>query len=73
MPRWVLNCHDCSQEFTHSSINPKAQAPSEDAFLWAGFDAKPDFPVGGLNAECPHCKQTSLYQRYQLLFRRDKM
>lgn len=71
MPRWVLNCHDCTQEFTHSSIS--AKAPPDDAFLWTGFEAKPDFPSDGLNVECPHCKKTSLYQRYQLLFRRDKM
>ena len=65
MPRWVLNCPQCLTDFTHSEF--VKDSTLEDYYL----PAKPEFPTGGLNAECPNCKKTSMFQQYQLVFRED--
>jgi hypothetical protein len=63
MSRWVLYCPECKRQFAHREIPVNAQ---RDGFL--GVEFKPDFPQGGLKMECPHCKKTSLFQRYQLVY-----
>jgi endogenous inhibitor of DNA gyrase (YacG/DUF329 family) len=62
MSRWVLNCPDCHEDFTHTEI---AKTKLEDYF----FDRKPEFPVDGLSMECPNCHKTSLFQRHELTYR----
>jgi len=62
MPRWILTCPGCSQEFTHSEI-----VADEPPFAWG--EGKPDMPDDGATRECPHCKESSVYKRYQLIYR----
>jgi len=69
MPRWILECCECNEQFTHSRIPNERIPPNNlNAFLDVLFD-KPDFPTNGLSLVCPHCKKTSLYQRHQLVYR----
>jgi hypothetical protein len=67
MPRWVLGCPECNRDFTHTEIPADPKRRSFDRFL--GTEAKPEFPQGGLRIECPNCKKTSIFQRYQLVYR----
>jgi hypothetical protein len=64
MPRWVLNCPECHNDFTHSDVE---DSKLEDYFL----APKPEFPVAGLSMECPNCHRTSLFQWNQLGYRAD--
>jgi hypothetical protein len=61
MPRWVLACPSCKNEFTHGEIGTTLK----DYY----FPTKPSFPAEGLNLECPSCKKTSLFRQHQLLYR----
>jgi endogenous inhibitor of DNA gyrase (YacG/DUF329 family) len=63
--RWILDCPECSQDFTHSEISVPGKPL--DAFSWLG--SKPDFPDEGITFECPHCKKASVYKRHQLRYR----
>ena len=38
-----------------------------DLFAWIGD--KPKMPEEGVNLECPNCKKTATYKRYQLTYR----
>jgi hypothetical protein len=67
VPRWVLGCPKCNLEFTQSVIDSSRQSSLEDPFAWIG--EKPQFPGNGLRVECPNCKNISVYQRYQLVYR----
>jgi hypothetical protein len=67
MPYWVLNCPHCRKDFNHSEI----EGGKEHFGLWA-LPAKPEFPEGGSWLECLECKQTSLFQRFQLRYARDR-
>ena len=71
MPRWVLECPECNLDFTHSKI-PVERIPHHDLYAWLDvlFD-KPNFPIHGVNLECPHCKKTSIYQQQELIYRAD--
>jgi hypothetical protein len=62
MPRWILTCPGCSEEFTHSEVTSEGIP-----FTWG--ERKPDIPDGGANLECPHCKKSAVYKRYQLIYR----
>jgi ribosomal protein L37AE/L43A len=62
--KWVLGCANCNADFTHSEILPDDRLP--DAFLRAV--PKPEFPAGGLQFTCPHCAETSVYRRHQLIY-----
>jgi endogenous inhibitor of DNA gyrase (YacG/DUF329 family) len=64
MPRWILNCPECQEEFTHSEVRESLHGIS-----W--WDEKPELPESGIQLECPNCKKTSAYQRYQLIYRKD--
>jgi hypothetical protein len=63
MQYWILKCPQCKNKFIHSEINIK----KEHYDLWA-MPSKPEFPEGGSWLECAHCKQTSLFQRFQLMY-----
>ncbi len=67
MPRWVLACPSCNQEFTHSEIDPSDRAPQLDPFSW--IDHKPELPEVGVKLACPNCREVSTYKRYQLTYR----
>ncbi len=67
MPRWVLGCPNCGEEFTHSEIEPERQPPVIDPFAWIGD--KPEIPGTGVRLKCPSCKKVSVYKRYQLTYR----
>jgi len=62
MPNWVLHCANCGKEFFHSKI-------VYSDLLSTYLDPKPDFSSGGDAFECPHCRHTVLYQRYELMYR----
>jgi len=63
MPRWVLTCPECHKEFTHSNI-------AHESSWW---DEKPEMSPAGDSIECPNCKKTSTYRRYQLIYRKDEV
>jgi hypothetical protein len=67
MPQWVLSCSNCHKVFTHSKINPRSETVPFDP-LWP---TKPDFPNGGLDLACPNCQTSSIYQRFELMYRPD--
>jgi hypothetical protein len=67
VPRWVIGCSACGQEFTHSEIDPEQRSPMLDPFSWIGD--KPELPEKGVSLKCPHCKKVSVYKRYQLTYR----
>ena len=62
MSYWVLGCPLCRMDFIHSEIDGE-----EERELWA-LPSKPEFPEGGSSLACPNCKQTSLFQRFQLRY-----
>ncbi len=68
MPSWVLVCPECKQDFAHTEIPTDPKRRPFDRFL--GTEAKPEFPPGGLRIECANCRKTSLFHRYQLIYRR---
>jgi hypothetical protein len=63
MSNWFLICSSCRKPFIHSHI-----ATSRAEFLDPFGPFKPDFPEGGSTLQCPHCHQSALYQRHQLMF-----
>ena len=63
MAFWQLECANCKKEFDHSPVKVTSV---EDIFL----PRKPEFPPGGSELECPHCKTMGVYNRHQLTFRR---
>lgn len=67
MPRWVLVCPDCNQNFIHCEIDLEYRIPLLDPFAWIGD--KPKVLEAGVSLECPHCKKISVYKRYQLMYR----
>ena len=67
MPYWVLNCPHCRKDFNHSEIDG-----GKKHFGLCALPAKPEFPEGGSWLECLNCKQTSLFQRFQLTYSRDR-
>jgi hypothetical protein len=69
VPRWVLECPECNQEFSHSEIDTSRKPFSLDPFAWIGD--KPDFPGDGIRLRCPNCDKISVFKRYQLVYRVD--
>jgi hypothetical protein len=61
MAHWVLLCPKCKVDFIHSAVE-------SDAIAWLG--AKPEFSDGGALLECPNCKESSVFAREQLRYRR---
>jgi endogenous inhibitor of DNA gyrase (YacG/DUF329 family) len=67
MPRWVVNCPECHQEFTHTEIEPhRLESISADLLPWP---SKPKIPEGGAPLDCPNCKKTSIYTSFHLRYR----
>jgi uncharacterized protein (DUF983 family) len=64
--RWMLTCDRCDSEFPHSDV---ADRPASLRNPFTGYVHKPEFPSEGLSIECPHCKKSSVYQRYELIYR----
>jgi len=65
MPRWVLQCPHCSQEFTHSEID---RAMLEQARLDPfGVVQRPS--AG--KRTCPNCKEEADFKQYDLIYRAD--
>jgi hypothetical protein len=64
MASWVLNCKNCGKNFEHAKIS--------DTFANYFIAEKPDFPSGGLELECPNCKQRAMYQRAELMFQSER-
>jgi DNA-directed RNA polymerase subunit RPC12/RpoP len=57
---WQLECVHCKKKFRHSEV--------DETRLDIFSPAKPEFPQGGSEIECPHCGKTATYQRYQLTY-----
>ena len=68
MPRWILGCPECHDDFTYSEIAAVHQTSFPD-FIDLLSHKIPDFPITGLSLECPSCKKTSVYNRRQLIYR----
>ena len=62
MPNWMLHCAHCNASFVHSEV---VAASFYDPFYLA---PKPSFPDGGISLICPHCRTSSVYQRFQLTY-----
>jgi DNA-directed RNA polymerase subunit RPC12/RpoP len=62
MPRWELECANCKNKFTHSTID-------DTGMLNYFLPLKPPFPSGGSEFECPNCGHKSTYQRTDLIYR----
>jgi endogenous inhibitor of DNA gyrase (YacG/DUF329 family) len=62
MPRWILICPGCNEEFTLSEVTSEGIP-----FTWG--ERKPDMPDDGASLECPHCEKPSVYKRHQLIYR----
>jgi uncharacterized Zn finger protein len=68
MPRWVLTCSACTQEFTHTLIREVSpERESRDPFA---SPPKPRIPDQGLQVKCPNCGEASTYGVFDLRYRR---
>jgi uncharacterized Zn finger protein len=61
MATWILECSNCGLPFHHSVI----EATTMNFFPLA----KPHFPEGGSELQCPNCGKTATYQRTDLKYR----
>jgi hypothetical protein len=65
MPRWVVNCPNCSGEFTHTEIDSTMlEQARRDPF---GLVPKPS----GEKRTCPNCNTESAFNQTDLLYRQD--
>jgi hypothetical protein len=62
MASWALTCKNCHAVFTHSQI--------PDTLADYYIPTRPEFPLNGLERECPDCKVTSTYHSIDLMFQR---
>ena len=60
MAAWGLKCAICNQGLTKFAVVDSL----ENYF----FPAKPDFPEGGKEFECPNCGHKTTYQRTDLTY-----
>jgi hypothetical protein len=65
MPRWTLSCPACRSHFFHSEIPRRSWTLPYDP-LWL---RKPEFPDGGESLTCPTCQKTSVFQRFELMYK----
>jgi len=63
MPRWIVSCPDCKEEFTHSEIKAELH---RDPFT---SPPKPTLPQEGIKQECPKCHKTAVYRAFELRYR----
>lgn len=61
MPRWVLNCPTCREDFTHSQSERRTL---DDWYL----DKKPEFPREGRELQCPNCQTSTWFEKAQLRY-----
>jgi predicted RNA-binding Zn-ribbon protein involved in translation (DUF1610 family) len=61
MATWILTCKNCGAEITCSQIG--------DTLLDYLIPARPNIPPEGVEYECPTCRTTSIYRRYERVFR----
>jgi hypothetical protein len=64
MAYWTLLCPRCKTDFKHSEV--KTISPRKDPFAW--LELKPKFPEVGLLIECPNCRESSVFQQYELRY-----
>ena len=67
MPRWIVSCSECGEEFTHTLISLLG-VPDRDPFA---SPPKPQFPAAGTELNCPNCGKTSNYKAFDLRYRAD--
>ncbi len=63
MPRWIVSCPECKEEFTHSEIGEDRH---RDPFT---SPPKPPLPHEGIQQECPNCHKTAVYRAFELRYR----
>ena len=61
--RWSIICRNCKKAFAHAEVIEPHRIT--DSF---GLPDKPEFPAGGKELECPHCKSKGRYQRNDLWY-----
>jgi predicted nucleic-acid-binding Zn-ribbon protein len=62
MPKWVLSCPKCKNEFERSQISGVGMSKLVPA-------SKPEFSRGGNECVCPNCGYSSIYFRNDLFYR----
>lgn len=62
MPKWVLCCPKCKNEFEHTHIDDVGMTSIY-------FSFKPEFPPAGAQYTCPACGYNTIYQRTDLTYR----
>ena len=68
-PRWVVNCPECKEEFTHTDIRAMVTGVgSRDLFV---SPPKPQILEGGTELTCHNCGKTSIYRVFDLRYRAD--
>jgi hypothetical protein len=60
MASWVLECKQCHKIFHYVEI--------QDKLVNMFIAEKPEFPEGGLEIQCPHCREKSTYKHQQLFY-----
>ena len=65
MPKWVLICSKCKNEFEHSQI-------PDVGLAWLLLAEKPPFAPTGNDYVCPNCGYGATYFRTNLLYRDSK-
>ena len=66
-PRWIVNCHECEKEFTHTQIS-KIDSGMRNPFA---SPPKPEIPEEGTKLTCPHCGKDLAYRAFDLRYRAD--
>jgi hypothetical protein len=69
MPRWVVTCPKCKEEFTHTLVRDLSRG-SETRDVFAS-PPKPQIPKDGAQLNCPHCGNIQAYKTHDLTYRAD--
>ncbi len=69
MPRWVVNCPNCSHTFTHTQI----EASVVEEYYRDPFKIlpRPTIPLESGLRTCPNCHTESVFRPFQLFYRDD--
>jgi hypothetical protein len=67
MPRWVLTCAACRQEFFAHTRQVAPEGVVGDPFA---SPLKPSMSDQGLQVKCPNCGEASTYGVFDLRYRR---
>jgi DNA-directed RNA polymerase subunit RPC12/RpoP len=69
MPRWMVICSKCKQEFTHTLVRDLSPGhQTRDVFA---SPPKPQIPKDGTQLNCPHCGGVQAYKTHDLTYRGD--